>query len=496
MTNLYSVLHEKFSTANDFILSSEGKSLASYTDLEKRSAQYANWLLCLGLKQGDRVIVQVEKSVEALYLYFACLRAGLIYLPLNTAYQKHELKYFVENARPTLIVCSPDKEEIYRSFFTGAIAHLDAQGEGTASASTCEESDQFETLSSDKDDVAAILYTSGTTGRPKGAMISHGNLSDNAVTLHRAWGWKTGDLLLHSLPIFHVHGLFVATHLAVLNGSPMIYLPKFDPAEVTEMLPHSTVYMGVPTHYVRLLANPAFDSKSCRNMRLFTSGSAPLLPQTFTTFQERTGHTIVERYGMTETGMNTSNPVNGRQKPGTVGKPLAGVTCKIVDDKGRPLPINETGHLLVKGGNVFQGYWQMPDKTLTEFTDDGFFITGDLATCDKDGYISIVGRNKDMIITGGLNVYPKEIEEQIDLLEEVEESAVIGIAHEDFGEAVVAVIVLKPAASLDSQTVIDYMKSQLANFKVPKQVHFIESLPRNTMGKVQKNLLRETFTEG
>jgi malonyl-CoA/methylmalonyl-CoA synthetase len=324
-------------------------------------------------------------------------------------------------------------------------------------------------------------------------MISHGNLAANGIALHKAWGWEDDDVMLHALPIFHIHGLFVATHLAVLNASPIIFLPKFDPAEVIRLLPAATVYMGVPTNYTRLLANPDLSIETCHNMRLFTSGSAPLLPQTFTEFKSRTGHTIVERYGMTETGMNTSNPLTGTRKPGTVGLPLPGVSCKVVDDDENEVAADETGNLLVKGKNVFQGYWQLPEKTKEEFTRDGYFKTGDLASCDSEGYISIVGRDKDMIITGGLNVYPREIEKIIDELPGVEESAVIGLADSDFGEAVSAVIVRSPGAEIDEQVIVQHLKATVANFKVAKKIFFVEALPRNTMGKVQKNILREKF---
>ena len=345
----------------------------------------------------------------------------------------------------------------------------------------------------DDDDPAVILYTSGTTGKPKGAVITQGNLIANGQALLEAWQWQPDDILLHALPLFHVHGLFVATHLALLNGSPIILLPSFSPEQVIKCLPLASVYMGVPTNYVRLLADGGLTKKVCSKMRLFTSGSAPLLPQTFDAFRQATGFAIVERYGMTETGMNTSNPLDGERKPGTVGLPLPGVETQIVDDEGQPVAVGETGLLKVRGKNVFAGYWQMPEKTAEEFDDEGFFKTGDLASCDADGYISIVGRSKDLIISGGLNVYPKEVETAINKLPGVVESAVIGLPHPDFGEGVCALVVLEPGASLDESEMIDALKHQLANFKVPKWVHFIDSLPRNTMGKVQKNLLREEY---
>jgi malonyl-CoA/methylmalonyl-CoA synthetase len=497
MTNLYDLFQDRFQSGTDFILSPDNKVLASYEDLDCKSAQYANCLIDLGLSRGDRVIVQVEKSIECLYLYFACLRAGLIYLPLNTAYQKHELEYFINDATPELIICSPDNEELYKSLSTGKstskIFTLDESSTGSLSKNCEGLPTLFQSAQCDASDIAAILYTSGTTGRPKGAMISHGNLIENSLALHKAWGWVPGDIMLHALPIFHIHGLFVATHLAVLNASPIIFLKNFAADEVIRLLPSATVYMGVPTNYTRLLANSDLNQAACQNMRLFTAGSAPLLPQTFAEFESRTGHTIVERYGMTETGMNTSNPLEGIRKAGTVGPPLPDVSCKVVDNKGTEVGTGETGNLLVKGGNVFKGYWQMPEKTKEEFTEDGYFKTGDLASCDEDGYISIVGRNKDMIITGGLNVYPREIEECIDKLDGVQESAVIGLSDDDFGEAVTAIVVLTKDSNLDAQSITAYLKDTVANFKVARKVYFLDELPRNTMGKVQKNLLREMY---
>ena len=354
-------------------------------------------------------------------------------------------------------------------------------------------SDQFVTVQSSPDDLAAILYTSGTTGRSKGAMLTHENLSSNALVLKEAWGWCEGDVLLHALPLFHVHGLFVASHGALLNGSKMIFLPKFDADQVLHYLPQSTVMMGVPTYYVRLLQDERLNQARCNSMRLFISGSAPLLRETFDKFQQRTGHTILERYGMSETTMLTSNPYAGERKGGTVGLALPGVTVRVVNAQEEICSIDEIGDIQVQGPNIFQGYWRMADKTAEEFTEDAYFRTGDVGKLDQDGYLSIVGRSKDLIISGGYNVYPKEIESVIDDMPEVAESAVIGLAHADFGEAVCAVIVLRAMTTLDAATVITRLKSQIANFKVPKQVFFVSELPRNTMGKVQKNLLRQQF---
>lgn len=489
--NVYEVFSAGFHGADTFIEAPGGEITLTYDDLDALSGRLALRFSELGLAPGDRVLAQVEKSAQNLVAYFACLRAGLIYLPLNTAYQKQEILHFLGDAEPRLIICDPSKTALFRSLSDAQILALDENGQGDLFADLPEGTQA--PVSREADDVAVILYTSGTTGKPKGAMISHGNLASNSQTLSQAWGWRDDDVLLHALPVFHIHGLFVATNLAVLGGSRIIFLPRFTPQGVIDRLPDATVYMGVPTNYTRLLADDGLTREACRNMRLFTSGSAPLLVQTFEAFQERTGHTIVERYGMTETGMNTSNPLEGARKPGTVGPPLPGVAAKIVGNDQAPVSTGETGTLCVKGNNVFKGYWRMPEKTAEEFDADGFFITGDLASQDEDGYISIVGRSKDLVISGGLNVYPKEIESLIDKLDGVAESAVIGIPHPDFGEAVTAVIVPAPGSSQTELGIIDAMKGQVANFKVPKSVHFVDELPRNTMGKVQKNQLRERF---
>ena len=498
--NIYTLFESRFPADRgaDFIENEEGATW-SYADLERESARYARYLSDLGVKKGDRVAVQVDKSPQALFLYLGCLRAGFIYLPLNTAYLENEIAYFMQNATPTVFVCRPQArniaDKLAQAQGVGHVFSMDAQGGGDLTDTVKPLAPEFATVDCAVDDVAVILYTSGTTGRPKGAMISHGNLADNGLALHQAWGWVSDDVLLHALPIFHIHGLFVACHCVLLNGSKMIFPARFDVDTVMRLLPRATVFMGVPTFYTRLLANAEFGKEQCRNMRLFTSGSAPLLEQTFDDFKTRTGHTILERYGMTETGMNTSNPLNGERIAGTVGQVLPGVTARIVNEAGKPVNEGEVGQLQVKGKNVFQGYWQMPEKTAEEFTEDGYFKTGDMSKMDARGYISIIGRSKDMVITGGLNVYPKEIESIIDELEGVSESAIIGVLDPDFGEAVTAVIVPESKGNgLTEQGVIDQVKAQLANFKVPKRVYFVEELPRNTMGKVQKNILREQFT--
>ncbi len=491
--NVYEVFRERFSKETTFIRTPAGEDLYSYGDLDRISARYADYWSRMGLKKGDRIIVQVDKSPECLMVYFACLRAGLVYLPLNTAYRRHELEYYISDAGPSLIVCAPESEGTFNELTDVVIRTLDGTGNGSIiEARDC--AGDFGGAPCEPDDTAAILYTSGTTGKPKGAMITHRNLAANALALHKAWGWTRGDIMLHALPIFHIHGLFVAVHLPVLNASPIIFLDRFEPQTVIDRLPDATVYMGVPTNYTRLLANPGLDRDACRNMRLFTSGSAPLLPQTFNEFRERTGHTIIERYGMTETGMNTSNPIDGPRKPGTVGPVLEGVTARIVDDAGNEVSTGQPGNLLIKGDNVFKGYWRMAEKTADEFTDDGFFKTGDVATIDEDGYIAIVGRNKDLIITGGLNVYPKEVEAVIDEMVGIVESAVIGVPDDDFGEAVTAIVVTGENSTVTEESIIRHLKANLANFKAARRVHFVDALPRNAMGKVQKNVLRESFS--
>ncbi|ARP94845.1 malonate--CoA ligase [Bordetella genomosp. 13] len=506
--NLYAVLESGFPADRGAIALETPDLLYTWDDIDRATACLANLLASLGLPKDARVAVQVEKSPEALLLYLATLRAGLVYLPLNTAYRESEIEYFLGNAEPAVVVCSPaNLEWVKRAADKAGTAHvytLDEQRGGSLLAAAAALPQTFHTVPREADDLAAILYTSGTTGRSKGAMLSHGNLASNARTLHEYWGWRSDDVLLHMLPIFHVHGLFVASHGALLAGARMIWLPKLDVEQALRYLPRSTVMMGVPTYYVRLLAEPRFDREACRNMRLFVSGSAPLLTETFNAFRERTGHTILERYGMSETVMLTSNPYlreEGERLGGTVGKPLPGVEVRVVDDAGKPQPPGEIGNVQVRGPNVFSGYWRMPEKTREEFTEDGWFKTGDVGRWGGESagqpvrpdYLSIVGRSKDLIISGGYNVYPKEIETIIDDMPGVAESAVIGVPHPDFGEAVVAVVVPRPGEQLDAAAMQAELKSRIANFKVPKRIHVVGQLPRNTMGKVQKNVLRETY---
>ena len=503
--NLYSLLAAHFPqvAAAPCMILPDGR-VWTYGDVERASARMANLMVALGLQPGDRVAAQVEKTPESLVLYLASLRAGMVFLPLNPAYQRHELEYFLRDAQPGLFVCRPQIRALADELAAGSgaatrctVLELDEAGRGSLIDAATPHADDFATVPRAKDDLAAILYTSGTTGRSKGAMLSHGNLAHNARTLHEYWHFQPNDVLLHMLPTFHVHGLFVACHTTLLNGSAMFFEPKFDAARVLRLLPQCTVMMGVPTFYVRLLHEPSFGRDACRNIRLFVSGSAPLLKETFDEFRTRTGHTILERYGMTEGGMFTSNPYDGERRGGTVGLPLPGTELRIVGADGTAVKAGVVGHIQVRGKNVFVGYWGMPEKTREEFTADGFFKTGDMGTWDADGYVVISGRSKDLVITGGLNVYPKEIEELIDAMPGVVESAVIGLPHPDFGEAVTAVVVRQnnPAgAALSEASIINAIKGELANFKVPKWVYLVDQLPRNAMGKVQKNVLRQQYS--
>ena len=469
----------------------------TWRDLERGTAMLANLIDSLDLPPESRIAVQTDKSVEALMLYLAVLRAGHIYLPLNMAYQAGEMAYFIGNAEPAVVVCAGRHfgwvSQIAFAAGTRHVFTLDDDRRGALLERAAYLSDKHTPAQRSAGDLAAILYTSGTTGRSKGAMLSHGNLLSNAQVLHTVWGWQRGDVLLHALPIFHVHGLFVASHGALLSGSKMIWFARFDPRAVAARLPEATVFMGVPTLYVRLLAEGGLAREACRRMRLFISGSAPLLIETFNEFRERTGHTILERYGMSETIMLTSNPYRpeAARRGGTVGLPLPGVGVRVHTDKGAPLHTGEIGGIEVKGPNVFKGYWRMPEKTADEFTTDLWFKTGDVGRIDADGYVTIIGRSKDLVISGGYNVYPAEVEATLNELPGVAESAVVGVPHPDFGEAVVAVLVPRPGAVLEEAAVIAAVKSRIANFKVPKRVFVLPELPRNAMGKVQKNLLRD-----
>ena len=498
-SNIYELFYSKFPSDPEAVFLEHEQGSLLYSQIENETGKLAGLLKQLGVKKGDRVIVQVDKSAEAVLLYLACLRVAAIFIPLNTAYTAEEVKYFMGDANPHLIVCRPqDYETIVKKAKELNVPHvmtLDEQGCGSLADAKASAPINTNTEHCSVSDTACILYTSGTTGRPKGAMLSHDNLSSNAKVLHSYWHWEAGDVLLHALPIFHVHGLFVALHCALLNGSKVIFLSKFSLPAIKENLPRSTVMMGVPTFYVRLLEDPEFTTDMCNNMRLFIAGSAPLLAETFKAFENVSGHKILERYGMTEAGMITSNPYDGDRIPSTVGFPLPEVSARVADDKGNEIERGEVGILEIKGPNVFQGYWCMPEKTAEEFRDDGFFITGDMATMDQEGRISIVGRTKDLVISGGYNVYPKEVENAIDEIDGVKESAIIGVPHPDFGEGVTAIIIKESHSDITEENVMSYLKEKIARFKQPNKIFFLDELPRNTMGKVQKKALRDTYRD-
>ena len=498
MGNLFSFYSRGFPEDLDqiFIEHTEG-SFITYRDLLDQSEKYANGFKALGLQAGDRVSIQVSKSPEAVFIYLACLRSNLIFHPLNTAYKEKELSFFLNDAKPSVFICEQEVSDKIASLdvdqLPSNIYTLLPNQKGTIH--DIKVSGNHEVQDCPEDQIAALLYSSGTTGKPKGIMLTHGNIGSNAHALKEAWQFKSDDCLLHALPIYHVHGLFVALGCALLSGSRVLWLDAFNPDEVIDALPNCTVMMGVPTYYTRLLSNEKIQKEVVKNIRIFISGSAPLLEETFDEFYLRTGHEIIERYGMTETNIISSNPVNGERKSGTVGASLPGQTLRIVDDGQNILGPNDVGNIQVKGPNVFNGYWNLPDKTKEDFSKDGFFNTGDKGFIDADGYLSIVGRAKDMIISGGLNVYPKEVESVINEIEGVIESAVIGLPHDDLGEKVVAVIVRKKESKITEGELISSLKSEIAGFKVPKNIILIEELPRNAMGKVQKNILRDIYAK-
>ncbi|MDX3926329.1 MAG: malonyl-CoA synthase [Shinella sp.] len=492
--HLFDAIRAAVKSGDMFIQTPDGRTW-TYGDMLAQSGRLAGALDTLGVRPGDRVAAQVEKSPEALMLYLACVRCGAVYLPLNTAYTLAELDYFISDAEPRLVVCTPQSREGIAPVAARYRAHvetLDDVGGGSLVELAKDEDSDFLDAERGQDDMAAILYTSGTTGRSKGAMLTHGNLLSNATTLRDFWRFSHTDRLIHALPIFHTHGLFVASNVTLLSGASMHFLPKFDADEVLKLMRSATVLMGVPTFYVRLVQHEGLTREAAARMRLFVSGSAPLLTETHRAFAEKTGQAILERYGMTETNMNTSNPYDGDRIAGTVGFPLPGISLRVTNpETGTAVPNGQTGMIEVKGPNVFKGYWRMPEKTQAEFRADGFFITGDLGKIDERGYVHIVGRGKDLVISGGYNIYPKEVEAEIDQLAGVVESAVIGVPHPDFGEGVTAVVVKTPASQLDEQSVLDGLKDRLARYKQPKRVIFVEDLPRNAMGKVQKNVLRD-----
>ncbi|HET8790317.1 MAG TPA: malonyl-CoA synthase [Modicisalibacter sp.] len=499
--NLFETFAERMRARGkaDFIITRRGRRY-SYGEALATSNRLAGALIAQGVTPGDRVAVQVDKSPEAILLYLACLQMGGVYLPLNTGYTAQEIGYFLSDAEPALFVCRPENADVAQRIAAQSgcpsVATLGTQADGSLMEQAMGTDAQPAIEPRDSDDLAAILYTSGTTGRSKGAMLTHGNLHSNASALVKSWRFSERDRLIHALPIFHTHGLFVACNVVLLSGASLLFLPRFDVDAIIDELPHGTTLMGVPTFYTRLLQDPRLSPELTRNMRLFTSGSAPLTAETHQSFAQRTGHAILERYGMTETNMNTSNPYEGERIAGTVGMPLPGVEVRITDRETREtLAQGEIGILEVRGPNVFIGYWRMPEKTREELKEDGFFITGDLAMIDERGYVHIVGRDKDLVISGGYNVYPKEVEQAIDDMDDVVESAVIGVPHPDFGESVIAVVVARPGVSVDEASVLQSLEGRLARYKQPKRVFFIDNLPRNTMGKVQKNQLRQRYGE-
>jgi malonyl-CoA/methylmalonyl-CoA synthetase len=498
--NLYHFLRQRFphDLSQAFLETDQGSSL-SYGTLEEETARTAAFLVAQGLRPGDRVLSQVEKTPQVLILFLACVRAGLVFLPLNPAYRRNEVRYITGDAEPRAIICRPESLDDYRSLAAelgssapvAVLETLNERGEGSLTEKVASMAPEFATATCGNDDMAALVYTSGTTGRPKGAMITHGNLASNAQALCEVWRWQRTDVLLHCLPLYHAHGLFISSLTALLGGGRILFLPRFDAEAVIRFLPQATVFMGVPTYYTRLVEQSGLNADLCRNTRLFISGSAPLLRQTFEAFRERTGHAIVDRYGMTETGVIASNPVDGPRIPGAVGKPLPSVRVRIADEKGKELPPGEVGEIQIQGKNVFAGYWRKSAETAAAFTADGYLHSGDLGQWNENGYLAIVGRSKDLIISGGLNVYPKEVEAALDQQEGVQESAVIGVPHPDFGEAVVAVVVRDKRGELVTEAaLVEALKKDLANYKVPKRIFFTEELPRNPMGKVQKNDLR------
>jgi malonyl-CoA/methylmalonyl-CoA synthetase len=497
--NLFSRLFDGLDDPKRLAIETHDGARISYGDLIARAGQMANLLVARGVKPGDRVAVQVEKSVANIVLYLATVRAGAVYLPLNTAYTLNELDYFIGDAEPSLVVCDPSKAEGLAPIAAKVKAKVETlgpDGKGSLTEAADKASSEFATVSRANDDLAAILYTSGTTGRSKGAMLTHDNLASNSLSLVGFWRFTDKDVLIHALPIYHTHGLFVATNVTLFARASMIFLPKLDPDLIIKLMARATVLMGVPTFYTRLLQNSALSRETTKHMRLFISGSAPLLAETHREWSARTGHAVLERYGMTETNMNTSNPYDGERVPGAVGFPLPGVSVRVTDpETGKELPRDEIGMIEVKGPNVFKGYWRMPEKTKAEFRGDGFFITGDLGKIDAKGYVHILGRGKDLVISGGFNVYPKEIESEIDAMPGVIESAVIGVPHADFGEGVTAVLVCNKGADVTEAAVLKALDGRLAKFKMPKRVFVVEELPRNTMGKVQKNVLRDTYKD-
>jgi malonyl-CoA/methylmalonyl-CoA synthetase len=495
--NVYDAFYQRFpADRSQPFIEDVGGNIHSYRDLEETCGRYARLLRRLGVKKGDRVAGQVDKSAEAVFLYLAVLRSGAIYMPLTTAYRKAEMEYFLSDAEPKVVIGDPAAADMLGDIAAKCgvphVLTLDGEGGGSLADQSSGLDADFPVATAAPDDVSAIVYTSGTTGRPKGAMMTHALTEWNAKTLHQAWGWRPEDVLLHTNPI--AYGLFGTVNLVLMNGTGMIFLPKFDAEAVIGLLPRTTVFIGVPTYYTRLLAHSGFTAEVCCNMRLFVSGSAPLRSEIFHTFRERTGHVLLDRYGMTETLMFTSNPLDGERIPDTSGPPLPGVEVRITDSSGDRLPPGEIGMIEVKEPHMFKGYWGMAEKTKADFRPDGFFITGDQGRINPNGYVSVVGRAKDLVISGGFNVYPKEVETFIDAIEGVEESAVIGLPHPDFGEAVTA-IVTRQGDAVTENGIISHLKDEIADYKVAKRVFFVDELPRNALGKVEKKVLRERYKD-
>ncbi|SVA35682.1 uncharacterized protein METZ01_LOCUS88536, partial [marine metagenome] len=480
-------------STKSFLINQNGE--INYASFHQMVNQLAHTLKTSGLKTGDRVAVQAEKSNVQIALYVATIKSGGVYLPLNTDYTVKELEYFIQDSEANIIVVDSKIENSIKKIIKNeltTVLTLNTNETGSLTSLSNKQEKVFEAVPRNPEDLAAILYTSGTTGRSKGAQLSHKNLLSNTEVLKDFWKFSENDILLHMLPIYHTHGLFVACNLLAYVGGSMIFLPKFDSEQALTWMKSANTMMGVPTFYTRLLNEDRFDKELTNHMRLFISGSAPLLAETHIEFEKRTGKKIIERYGMTETNMNTSNPYEGPRTAGTVGLPLPGVELRIADDKGHEVGNGEIGIIELRGDNVFSGYWKMPEKTSDSFRDDGFFITGDMARIDENGYVIIVGRDKDLIITGGLNVYPKEVESLIDEIDDVNESAVIAVPHKDFGEAVVSIVVRKQD-SVNEKDIKDHLSERIAKFKQPKKIIFANDLPRNTMGKVQKSELRKKY---
>lgn len=496
--NLYDILQTGFPQNADApcLLLPDGAAI-SYERVDREAARCANLLVSLKVEPGDRVAVQVRKSAQALFLYLGCLRVGAVYLPMNDAYQRHEIDYFLNDATPRVFVCRPQMralaDELAAKAGVSHVLELDNEGTGELAKRAAAQPDGFTTIERDGDDLAAILYTSGTTGRSKGAMLSHRNLAVNARVLHKYWGFRPGDVLLHMLPIFHVHGLFVAVHCALLNGSPMLFAPKFDAARAIALLPKATVFMGVPTYYTRLLAEAGFTKETCANMRLFVSGSAPLLIETFQGFQKRTGHTILERYGMTEGNMFASNPYDGERRGGTVGFPLPEVSIRIVDDEDRQVPAGEVGQIQVKGKSVFRGYWNMPEKTKEEFTADGFFKTGDVVTIDRHGYMRITDRSKDVVKSGGEWISSVSLENALMAHPAVLEAAVFAGREEKWGERPLAVIAFREGQTATDEELTAHLAASFPKYWLPDAYIRVAQVPRGSTGKFLKTKLREDY---